>query len=316
MKKYIGKTALFLLLFCLPLLVLEVALRQPEADSYSLKKYLLDKTVETNEVLILGTSLAWTGLNPARIGEHCINLANYSQAFYYDLLILKSALPKAKNLNVVVLPLSSLPFFGLPSERAEKLYSVYWGLPPFSGKKDLENYSAVLAYGLREALRTAFEPQENLEDRGWGAFNIVYDGNESSARMRLKNLHEQMAFEHFETCTAHLDSIVNLCKQHGIRLVLFHPPYSPTLNKLLEGNPYEEKMREYLRTFCPENDLEFYDFNDNGAFTATMFRDADHVNAEGSELLSRLIRDVIAGPPNAGDCGELTGTRGGMRDEG
>jgi len=300
-----------LLLFFMPLLVLEIALRQPEADSYALKKYLLDSTLQTNEVLILGTSLAWTGVNPEWIEEDCINVANYSQAFYHDYMILKSCLPAAKKLKVVVLPLSSLPFFALPTERAEKLYSVYWGIPPFSGKKNLENYSAVMAMGLETAIQTAVFPKEKIAEKGWGAFNIVYDGDEESARMRLGSLEDLMAFENFETCAAHLDSIVQLCRANDIRLVLFHPPYSPTLNDMLAGSRYEEKMKAYLRTYCQEQALEYYDFNNNGLFTAQMFRDADHVNVEGSEKLSRLIHEVLADPNNGAHCNDLIGEKSG-----
>lgn len=288
---------MFLTLFLLPVALLEWRLRtHPTVDSYAFKKHLVESTLETNEVIILGSSLSWTGLNPNLISDRCVNLANFNQAFYHDLKIMEKYLPQSKNLKAVVLPLSSPSFYALPSERADQLYDLYWNFPPHSGKRDLENYSAIMAFGLWEGLKLIPGDTGIANGRGWGAFDITYDGNEADALARIGLLEKEFKEENFAVCSGYFRQIVGLCAKHKVRLILFLPPYSTTVNKFLEPKAYEQKMMEYIRQSCATLPVECYNLNDNTVFTTDCFRDPDHLNVKGSRLLSAQMKEIIERP--------------------
>ncbi len=296
MSKFIRRALLFFILFFLPLLMLEYLLRLPAVDSYSQKHYLMKSTAAENEVLILGNSLTWTGLNPNHIAAHSVNLANFQQAFYHDYLLLKKCIEISPKLKTVILPLSRPSFFSLPTVRSEQLYSVYWNMPALSGKKSVEYYSAVMAHGLEVGIHKVLNERQPMEDKGWGAFNIFYDGNEKDARSEIEHEDAVMDNKHFPQCTDFLKRIIELCAQQKLRLILCYPPYPFTINRLLKGDLYEEKMRSWVSALCEEQSLEIYDFNKMELFPLNAFRDPLHLNIVGSEQLSGIMKQIIEEP--------------------
>ena len=81
-----------ILLFLIPVIasgiLLETFLRQIPND-YTLKREYLDKNSDSVQVLVLGSSHAIHGINPALMNKRSFNAANWSQSLDYDLEILK-----------------------------------------------------------------------------------------------------------------------------------------------------------------------------------------------------------------------------------
>jgi hypothetical protein len=300
LSNFIKKTALFIALFLLPVFVLEVMLRQPEYDSYALKKYLMESTLSSNEVLIVGNSLSWGGLNPRILHENCINVAGYNQAFYSDYKILEKYLPKSQKLHTVILPVSAQSFFSTPDERSEQMYSAYWGLEPMSEEKTLEHYSVVTIFGFENSVRKLFGPKEIIADKGWGSSSNIYDENVEAAKNKLQQYRSKMSIEHFKTCTDYLDRIVDLCESHNIRLILYVPPFSSVYNRLLQDDIYQKEMMIFLEQYSRERSLESYDFNDNEIFPTQYFRDFNHLNRQGAERMSEMMKKILNQPPSIG----------------
>lgn len=300
LKNFLKKTALYLALFMLPIVALEAMLRQPGRDAYAQKKFLIENTLATNEVLIVGNSLSWGGLKPALIAENCVNVANYNQSFYSDFKTLERYLPQSKKLHTVILPVSAESFYSLPDERSEQMYSAYWGIEPLSGEKKMEHYSAVMIYGFWNGMKKLLDPEEKMEDLGWGASDDIYDENVGSAKSKLELYRSLMKPEYFETCTEYLDRIVALCKANQVRLVLYLPPFSPVFNGLLEEDAYQKEMMVFLEGYCERTGLECYDFNDNEVFPNRYFRDFNHLNRSGAEKLSGMMRKALENPLSTG----------------
>lgn len=296
MKLFLKQASLFLALFLIPCGVMEVLLRQPAMDSYAAKHYLLETHTHDTEVLILGSSLSWAGLISERIHPKSINVGNYEQSFYYDLQILRKYAPRMPRLKVVILPLSYGSCFTRPSPRQEHLYSIYWDIEPYSGNFSFDNYSAVIAFGFWNSLKKIWRREErfSLANRGWGSILEAYDGSEATARRRFNYLKGFMAANHYEEATGYVEEIVRTCLEKGIRPIVFLPPYAPQFNALLEGDPQWAQVLAFAEKLEREFGLEVYDFNDNERFPTHFFRDPDHLNILGAEVLSHLMHLVVA----------------------
>ena len=300
LRNFILKAALFVFLFFLPVITLEIMLRQPQYDSYALKKYLIENTLSTNEVLIIGNSLSWGGLNPGLINENCINIANYNQSFYSDYKILEKYLPKSQKLTTVILPITVESFFSVPDERSEQTYSALWGIEPHHHEKSIEYYSTVMIYGFWSGIKQLFKPKEAIEKKGWGVSDHIYKENMEAVNEKFRDYQNLMAPDNFEFCTNYLSSIADICKAHDLRLILYISPFSNAFNQKLEADVRYKKMMEYVEEFCDDYSLECYDFGDNEIFTDEYFRDVNHLNLKGSERLSKMMHKILDQPPSAG----------------
>ncbi|MEY3051127.1 MAG: hypothetical protein RLY31_912 [Bacteroidota bacterium] len=295
LKSFLKKTALFLALFLAPLLLLEWRLRQPDNDSYALKHYLLQSTLETNEILILGNSLSWGGLIPADLSDHCINIANYNQSFYSDYKILEQYGPLSKSLHTVIIPLNLESFFAKPGARSEEYYAAIFGIEPHDGKYRAEHYSLLMIYGLWPGIRQLSGPSEIVENKGWGTSNDVYRESPELIADKLAFILSQMEGDHFDLCTGYLEKIIETCNAQGLRLVLYQHPLSKGLIRELEKDSRYARMQEYLGTLSGRQDVEYFDLRYEELFVDSLFRDINHLNMRGAGMLTQMMRGILAG---------------------
>lgn len=297
LNSFLKKTALFLGLFLLPLLFLEWRLRQPENDPYALKFQLLQRTLETNEILIMGNSLSWGGLIPAELSDHCINIANYNQSFYSDYKILERYGPASKSLHTVIIPLNLESFFAAPEARSEQYYAALFGIEPHDGVYRPEHFSLLMIYGLWPALLQLRMPSEVVGNHGWGTSEEVYRESPELIADKLAFIRAQMEGDHFEACTGHLEKIIGTCRDLDLRLVLYLHPLSKGLVRELEKDHRYARMLEYLATLAGRKDVVFHDLRNEAVFTDSLFRDINHLNKAGAVILTDMMREILAGQP-------------------
>ena len=112
MKKFLK----FILLFTLPIFILglssEYILRKIPND-YLLKKEFLDNNSDSIEVLFLGSSHAFYGVNPAYLSLNSFNAAIVSQTLDYDFEILKKYRNNWSNLECIVIPISYFSLYSI-----------------------------------------------------------------------------------------------------------------------------------------------------------------------------------------------------------
>ena len=90
--------------------------------------------------------------------------------------------------------------------------------------------------------------------------------------------------------------IVKLCREKGCRVIVAVLPVSD--NYIWRHSGWDESFA-WVRGFCKENQLEYYDFNLIRTRTelfsdSTSFYDNSHLNSQGAEQLSSLFTDVVA----------------------
>ena len=129
MKRFIVRALCFILPVLAGLTLGEYFLRQVPND-YSFKKEWLDHNSSQVEVLVLGSSHTYYGVNPVYFSKKSFNAAYVSQSIPYDYFIFTKYVNQMKNLSYVILPISYFSLWGSLENDGEayrlKNYSIYY----------------------------------------------------------------------------------------------------------------------------------------------------------------------------------------------
>lgn len=299
MAFFISWIPIFVLVGIAEMLIRE--LPTPYSEKYELIK---DSDYST---LILGSSHTYSGLNPEYFSTHTINAANSSQDFKYDLHILKTSLAFRKNIRYVILPVS---MFSLTSELNEGKeswrrfnYSHFMGFHQNEGVGifDLREYSVFLANPNRLGLlKKSFlalagtKTERDWSSNGWGSAyhstptmdNLISTGKSAAARHQRNATLNQVSINS-------LGNIAKLCQLNGIRLILVTPPAYISYRQNIEASRLAEIISEVEKLQSTYANISYSNYFDDPRFTASDFFDADHLNHQGAEKLSRLINNEI-----------------------
>lgn len=301
MKTYIKN----LLIFIFPILFLasgfEVLMRHIPND-YELKRDYLDKYSDKIEVLILGSSHSFFGLNPAYFSANCFNASYVSQTFDYDLEILKKYDSKLSGLKAVVLPISYFSFFEKLSTGPEswriKNYSLYYKMHT---SKSINDYSEVLSSRLVNTLKrinSYYIKGENplsSSSLGWGNVYNSKDGKDLvvSGKYAAK-MHTYSDFHQSPENLSTLESIIRLCSKRNAQLILFTPPAYETYRVNLDSAQLAFTIKKSIDFVKSHSNCSYINLMADTTFKATDFYDADHLNEIGARKLSLLINEIVA----------------------
>ncbi len=297
------------LLFLLPVMVvfvlLEIALRAMPND-YKVKSAYLEEHAEEIEVLILGSSHAYYGIDPEYFSDPCFNAAFYSQTLRYDLEIVKKYQSRFEHLNTIILPISYFSLFSqLETGNAPymvKKYNLYMGMDVSPALKD---HMELLGIQLRKNLRKLGDYYLRGEDPitctelGWGTTHNSIDNQDlektgASASLRHTLLIENAAGEQEKENLESLRQLTGICHEKGIHLLLVTLPAYETYAQRLKSE-HLDYMQEALNTLIDGNaNLLYLDLLNDPAFAREDFYDADHMNEKGTQKLSLILNEALA----------------------
>lgn len=300
MKSTIFKILLFFLPIVLIAISLEILLRNIPND-YSFKSDYLDKKANKVEVLILGGSHAFYGLNPRYISRNCFNASYVSQSLNYDLEILKKYDGNWNKLSYVLIPISYTTLFSrleLGDEAwRSKNYAIYYGI---NINNKLINYSEVLSISLpiniTRLIKHYIQGEKNLfsSTLGWGLdySSQIHNNLEESGRIAAIR-HSNSKNVYFNDNLVFLQNLIDFTLKRDVKLIFFTPPsyisYKENLNK--------DRLKLIVSTmdhFQNENKNVLYvNLIDDNSFKAQDYFDADHLNEIGAMKLSGELDSLI-----------------------
>jgi len=298
MNKFISKLCIFLLPILGFLVLGEIALRITPNDYSYKNQYLLDKAQEI-EVLIMGSSHAFYGINPEYISENAFNAAHISQSIDYDYLIFSKFSENLGRLKTLVLSISYHTLYSRLSEGVEN-----WRIPNYTVFYDIEENSTLrnnlLLYGkkpstiFKKSLNIGRNNDISVSDSGFGLgytnvkqANLVVSGK-SAAKRHTKNV-DRWAEKNTEV----LRKFISDCKELGVNVLLITTPtlseYRVNLDeKQLSG------MNSILSSLSENySNVEYLSFISDNRFLAEDFHDADHLNGLGAEKFSRILNALL-----------------------
>lgn len=302
MKRFLSYVGVFALVVLLSLAAGEVIVRNIP-NPYKIKARGLERNGDRVATLVLGSSHTYYGIVPEALGDSVFNLANISQNYEYDYLLLEKYAPLMPNLRRVIINVgySSFSDSDFPHGEwwQETNYQLYMGVnkhgPLSHTGFEISNFP-IYAGKLRKFM-TRKSPAI-CDTAGFGldyTFDSRYDGWERTGEIAARR-HTSTDTSWVGYNLGYLRRLINLCRAIGAEPVLVTPPCYVTYNEHLDKAQFDRYV-DLTDTVVAAYGLRWLDFLTDSRFTADDFWDADHLNDRGALKFTRVLRDSLAVTP-------------------
>lgn len=296
MKKFILKTTAFVVPIIVVALGLETLLRNVP-NSYSFKKEYLDKHSEELEILFLGSSHSYHGIDPSIIKRKSFNASQNGQPLEFDYLTIEKYSSKLNELKFVVIPISYFSLYHKLSEGDKNAkrsnYIIYSKLLySFNPTDNLEILTQPLSLSIKKIgyYFNLSRPPYYDETGHLSLPPKEIDFEQSGVDRASNQTIREGDRNHFEYNVQILNSIVSLAKEMNFQLILYTPPAYQTYIDNLDPNQLYTTINTAvkLKTQNPEV-VSYYNFLEDKSFTKADFYDSDHLNESGAKKLTAKI---------------------------
>ncbi|MGB7923609.1 MAG: hypothetical protein WCF57_10225 [Pyrinomonadaceae bacterium] len=302
MKRFFIKGLIFALPLVLLLSFVEYRLSKIP-NGYNTKKTFLERRLSQYEVLITGSSHAFTGINPAALDCPAYNIAYLGQSLYYDSQLVLKYLDEMPSLKLLVVPVSYQSLeYRLSNNRNDSwradFYDKYYGIPAEGGRAAWFNpvdYSFIALYGIDESrlyVRQGFRPriEGKIDENGWGNIGTSSKITDEIVSDRIAHHHSIMRPEVIEANLKSMENMFEKVKAKNVSIVIMTAPISQAYADNISPERYA-RMQDGIRHLSSKYGVEYFNYLFDRRFTTEDFRDSDHLNARGAEKLSRIIKD-------------------------
>jgi hypothetical protein len=264
-------------------------------------KYKQMSLLEYVDVLVLGSSHTYFGVDASEISSTSYNAALSAQSYKYDFLVLNNLISRQVKVKCVILPISSFSrdFNVETSVEPWRKYQ-YWhrynlhvfGLQDYF---DIRSYIAIMgdvdALGSLRCILTGKVTVQDNDVRSDGTA-VIGDGGISSSMAQTQA--DEAATKHLSYTGANGEywfrKIVNLCKSSNSNLILISTPVTLEYYQLVSTKLKRDQNELYEIAKSIDKDVVFRDYSQTRNFVYRDFWDCNHLNPTGAKKLGRLIR--------------------------
>ena len=305
MKKFIIKILLLISPIAVLAVSMECLLRQIPND-YKYKKDYLDKHSGEIQVLILGSSDAFFGINPLYFTQKTFNGCHVSQTLDLDLKIFKMYENKFNDLKVIILPISYFTLWGKLEEGVEswriKNYAIYYGLDTESRLDNSELLNGKLRINIQRLYKYIFEKKDDIScsKLGWVATygsenmdDLEKTGKHTASYHSINTIYSEENLKIYNENIMILNSFAEICNHRNLKLILLTLPTYRTYRENLNVEQLN-LMFETISNFENEhNNCLYINLLDDPDFIAKDFSDANHLSEIGAKKLSEKLIQYI-----------------------
>jgi len=269
-------------------------------NSFKYKHEKIENSLEDIEVLILGSSHTLYGVNPKFFKEETFNLSHVSQTLDLDYQLLSNYIEKIPKLKKIIIRLSYTSLFEKLEFTDEdwrlKNYTIYYNIPIH---KNVKYYSELLSVKLKNNIDIIYDYYINDEDlvncteKGWGLLkkhDFDFDIEKSGKISAHKHTIEDKFL--YEENLQLLNRIIQICKEKNIEVLLFTPPAYDSYRDNLDLNQLNIMIATGNEVANNYSNCSYYNLLEDDLFTKKDFFDADHLNKDGAEKLSKLLKSL------------------------
>lgn len=299
-KKLIVK----LIIFSFPLLLVfgyvEYGLRTKHfISSYAIKKHILEQQLNSIEILVLGNSQIFNGIDVGYFKGNGFNLANVSQTLHFDKELTEKYLPQMPNLKTIIIGISYFSFFyemcDIEEKWRENFYNTYFNI---SGcKPNAPNKFYVQLYQPKQAFNLAIngfedEAAKGILQNGYQPKFIQKSINDSTGLKRV-NIHntENYSFRRAEI-EQKLSDFVKKLRDKNIQVVFVTTPVFKTYSTFCDSSVIA-KNTHFITNLCNKYSCKYLNFFKEDRFVIADFEDNDHLKNNGAKKLSKIINDTL-----------------------
>lgn len=302
MKKFIRVSVLFILPVFTLLILADLLLRNIPND-YSFKKKYLDVHSNEVEVLYLGSSHSYYGINPDYSNFKSFNASHISQSLDFDLAIFKKYNGNWKNLKYVVIPIDYFSLYSNLQDGIEKWrvknYAIYYNLNEKSSY--LNNFEILNGQFKGNFMRLKSHYINNTSNLttnnlGWGfnynsknGIDLIESGKTAAKRHTIINeWHES-----FQNNVNTINAFIDLAEKNNIKIIFVTTPAFKTYVQNLNHNQLDTTIETITQITSKSLNSVYYNLLNDKSFIAEDFYDADHLNEKGAKKLTFKIDSLI-----------------------
>lgn len=297
-KKFLLKCCLFGILSAATVLTGEYVIRRYVDNPYKYKHEWMTRNASRVEILILGSSHTYYGINPGCFSpQKAFNLANSSQLLHYDYLLLTKYARQYQNLSTVILPISYHTFFDPEYEDSETewIYATNYKI-----YMDIDVHSDFSKYNFEFSRPSIYSGKLKSLVHGHG---LLYDSLGRGMDYPLENKAEGWEEEAVNTASRHTNTdskytsghiayahkIADFCRQRNIELILITTPTWHTYYEHLDARQVAS-TDSIAKTLQKKYGLRYFNYLTDERFTAEDFYDGDHLSSDiGASKFTRIF---------------------------
>ncbi|MFL0352246.1 hypothetical protein [Xanthomarina sp. GH4-25] len=302
MKKLLSHISLFLIPILVIWILAEVFYRTVP-NNYTYKHKQISNNTDI-EVLILGDSHTFYGINPEFLSLKAYNLSNVSQTIYFDKLLFEKHIKQLSKLKYLVLAVDYTTL-----SQADNTQEDIWRKYFYESQMDLDvplikwynpkKYSLALTRKFDKTWQTCEEYHNKgtligCDANGWG--NTYLSTVDSVEMNRLAHVvakkHEDGSLD-FSLNTERIQQMIDLCQSKNIQVLLVNMPSVPEYVSVLNAEKWQkiDAVCQLLET--NNSNVTRIDLLEDKRFVLKDFQDADHLNADGAKKCSLVIDQYL-----------------------
>lgn len=298
MKRFCRRT----LLFAIPLLGLlalfEARLRAIPND-YSYKRTFWTGRPDDIEVLVLGSSHSYYGVDPAYFTAKGFNASHISQSIDLDHALFAEYADGLHDLKAVLVPISYNTLFSRMANGRErwrlKNYVIYYDLLLSWAPADhfeLMNGTVQAALDRLTAYLRRGRTDRQCTELGVSGTDPKSDGDLKTTGEAAAERHTRADRSLLPENTHHLKAIIALARSRNARIILFTPPAHLAYRERMAPEQWHEAQAT-VKGLLDGGDIAYHDLLASTAFADEDFRDGDHLNAAGRRKLSLMLDSLL-----------------------
>ena len=302
-KKFLFKFIRFVTPMVLLILFIEQQYRSIPND-YTYKSEYLQNQGGQIEVLALGGSHNYRGIDPDLFDKKGFNAAMVSQSINIDYFILKKYKDQLTNLQYVIIPISYPTLTTTMEESRESWrkyrYIHYMGYDELT-LKDMFSINRYLAISqetgisiIKNLYRYWFHGRNfrDCQPNGWGKSGSYTPQNLEYLAKEAAQRHEDHSFDMSENMK-YLNGLIRLSREGNYKLLLITTPATKYYTESLNDKKWSMIMHTCDSIAKNHAHVKYFNLLYDSTFTDSLFLDGDHLNSEGAQLLTRKLNEKI-----------------------
>ena len=287
MKNFLIK----LLLYTVPILLIIFTIesiyhRFP--NLYSFKKAILDIEKDKTEILVIGPSYTFRGVDPGALSKKAFNLSFPGQSFEHDKILLDYYLEDMDNLEWVILSVSYLDL--LANKNRISYRDIYYRkhFSPFSLNLYLEELNGMRLYrAIRDYLKTG-RIQIGSDSLGF-RFTKNIMSPDARFKMRYKTASKETKLNNKKL----LEEMIMMCRSRDVNVILLSTPMIDRYLELTDLKPFSEIIDLCESLDSTYSNTFYLNYIDSSKFDWIHFSEPSHLNHSGATLLTQDIDAFI-----------------------
>lgn len=301
MKNFVIRLVVFLVPIIVFFGLMEISLRNIPND-YSFKKKYLDNNSNNIEVLYLGSSHVYYGVNPEFSNYASFNAAHISQSLDYDLAILNKYKNCWNSLRYIILPVDYFSLYSTLKDGKEKWrvknYALYYGIENKNLRGNFELLNGRFSSNFKRIKDKLVENKTDVTSNklGWGFTNNSRDAVDllKSGKMAAERHTKIKNIETINNNIKTLNEIIQFADTQKVKVIFFTAPAFNSYVNNLNKEQLSNTISIIKKISSGNNNINYFNLLGDDSFTNKDFYDADHLNERGAYKLTLKLDSIIA----------------------